>query len=99
MAPLVFVRYSTTREIDMFHFYDTTTKHICLSCNVTWLDKKYCTWKGLKRNIIKLEEDDFDDPGEFGRDDKNGEIFVIQIDVQAIIVEQNLDVRASLHKL
>ena len=30
--------------------------------------------KASKTNIIKLEVDDVDDPGEFGRDDKNYEI-------------------------
>ena len=71
----IFVGYSTTHEIDVFRFYDTKTKHICLSRDVTWLDKNYGTWKGLKTNIIKLEEDEVDEPGEFGRDDKNDEIF------------------------
>ena len=83
----------------MFRFYDTTTKHICLIRNVTWLDKNYGTWKGLKTNIIKLEEDDVDDPGEFGRDDKNDEIFEIQPDVQPIIVEEKPAVRTALHQL
>ena len=58
----------------MFCFYDTTTKHIRLSRDVTWLGKNYGTWKGFKINIIKSEEDDFDDPGEFGSDDKYYEI-------------------------
>ena len=61
----------------MFCLYDTTTKYIHLSRDVKWLNKKYYTWKGLKTNIIKLEEDDVDDPGEFGRDDKDDEIFEI----------------------
>ena len=33
-----------------------------MSRDFIWLDKNYGTWKGLKTNIIKLEEDDFDDP-------------------------------------
>ena len=83
----------------MFRFYDTTTKHISLSRDFIWLDKNYGTWKGLKTNIIKLEEDGVDDPGEFGRDDKNDEHFEIQPDVQPIIVEENPAVRAALRKL
>ena len=83
----------------MFRFYDTKTKHICLSRDVTWLDKNYTTWKGLKANIIKLEEDDVDEPGEFGRDDKNDEIFAIQPDVQPITVEEKPAVSAALFKL
>ena len=83
----IFVGYSTTHEIDVFCFYDTTAKHIRLSRDVTWLDKNYGNWKGLKTNIIKLEEDDVDDLGEFGRDDKNDKISEIQSDVQPIIVE------------
>ena len=59
----IFVGYSTTHEIDVLRFYNTTTKHIRLSRNVTWLDKNYGTWKGITKNIIKLEEDDVDDPG------------------------------------
>ena len=66
----IFVGYYTTCEIDVFRFYDTKTKHIRLSRNVTWLDKNYGTSKGLKTNNIKLEEDSIDDPVEFGRDDK-----------------------------
>ena len=69
-ASCIFVGYSTTHKIDVFCFYDTTNKHIRLSRDVTWLDKKYGTWKGLKTNSIKLGEEDIDDPGEFGRDDK-----------------------------
>ena len=83
----IFVGYSTTHEIDVFCFYDTTAKHIRLRRDVTWLDKNYGNWKGLKTNIIKLEEDDVDDLGEFGRDDKNDKISEIQSDVQPIIVE------------
>ena len=83
----IFIGYSTTHEIDVLCFYDTTTKHIRLSRNVAWLDKNYGIQKGPKTNIIKLEEDDVDDPGEFGRDDKNDAIFEIQPDVQPIIVE------------
>ena len=92
----IFVGYSNTHEIDVFRFYDTTTKHIRLSRDITWLDKNCGTWKGLKKNIIKLEEDDIDDPGEFGRDDKNDEIFEIQTDVQPIIVEEKPTVCAAL---
>ena len=46
-----------------------------------------------------MEEDDVDDPGEFGRDDQNDEIFEIQPDVQPIIVEEKPDVCAELRKL
>ena len=59
----------------MFCFYDTTTKHIRLIRDVTWLDKNHGTWKGLKTNNIKLEEDYFDDPSEFGRDGKDDDFF------------------------
>ena len=83
----IFVGYSTTHEIDVFRFYDTTTKHTRLSRDVTWLDKNYGTWKFPKTDIIKLEEDYVDDPGEFGRDDKNDELFEIKPDVQPTIVE------------
>ena len=69
-ASCIFVGYYTTHKIDVFCFYNTANKHIRLSCDVTWLDKKYGTWKGLKTNSIKLGEEDIDDPGEFGRDDK-----------------------------
>ena len=88
----ILVGYSATHEIDVFSFYDTTTKQIRL-------DKKYVTWKGLKTSFIKSEEDDVDDPGEFGRDDKNDENFEIQPDVQPIIVEENPAVRAALRKI
>ena len=67
----IFVEYFTTYEIYVFRYYNKTTKHIHLSRDVIWLDKNYGIWKGLKTNIIKLEEYDVDDPGEFGRDDKN----------------------------
>ena len=43
----IFVGYSTTHEMDVFRFYDTTTKHIRFRWDVTWLDKNYGTWKGL----------------------------------------------------
>ena len=89
------VGYSTTHKIDVFCFYDTTNKHIRLSRDVTWLDKKYGTWKGLKTNIIKLEEYDFDDPGEFGRDDKDDENFEIQPYFHPIVVEENPSVCAA----
>ena len=46
-----------------------------------------------------MEEDDVDDPGEFGRDDKNDETFEIQPDIQPIIVEEKPDVCAELRKL
>ena len=98
-SSFIFVGYSTTHEIDVFGFYDTTTKHIHLSRDATWLDKNYGTWKGLKKNIIKLEEGDVDDPSEFGRDDKNDEIFEIQPDVQPLIVEEKPAVHTALHKL
>ena len=39
----IFFGYFTTHEIDVFHLYDTTTKHIRLNRNVTWLDKNYGT--------------------------------------------------------
>ena len=39
------------------------------------------------KNIIKLEEDDVDDPGKFTRDDKKDDNFVIQPYVQPIIAE------------
>ena len=61
----------------MFCFYDTTTKHIRLIRDVTWLDKNHGTWKGPKTNIVKMEEDDFDDTGEFGKDDKDDGNFEI----------------------
>ena len=83
----------------MFRFYDTTTNYIRLSRDVTWLDKNYGTRKGLKTNIIKLDEDDVDDTGEFGRDDKDDEIFETQPDVKPIIVEEKPDVCAALRKL
>ena len=65
----IFVGYSTTHETDVFRFYNTTTKHIWFSRDVTWLNKNYGTWKGFKESFIKLEEADIDDPGEFVRDD------------------------------
>ena len=100
MAPLAFfVGYSTNNEIVVFCFYDTTNKHIRLSCNLTWLDKIYGTWKVLRTNIIKLEEYDVDDPGEFGRDDKDNENFEIQPGFQPIIVEEKTSVCTALHKL
>ena len=83
----------------MFCFYDTTIKHVCLSPDVTYLYKNHGTWKGLKTNIIKLEEDDFDETGEFGRDDKDDENFELQPDVQSIIVEEKPAVCDALHKL
>ena len=95
----IFVVYSTTHDIDKFRFYNTTTKHLCLIRNVTWLDKNCGAWKYLKTNIIKLEEDDNDDPGEFGRDDKDDEIFEIRPDVQPIIVEEKPAVCAALRKI
>ena len=95
----IFVGYYTTHEIDVFCFYDTATKRIRLIRDVTWLDKNYGTWKGVKTNIIKFEEDDVDNPGEFGRDDKNDEIFETQPDVQPIIVEENPAVCAALRKI
>ena len=95
----IFVGYFTTREIGVFCFYDTTTKHRSLSRNVMWLDKNCGTWKGLGENIIKLKEYEFDDPGEFGRDDKDHEFFEIQPDIQPIFFEENPDVRAALRKL
>ena len=98
-SPCIFVGYSTSNEIDVFRFYGTTTKNICLGRNVTWLDRNYGTWKSLNTNIIKLEEDDIDDPGEFVRDDKDDEKFKIQPDVQPIIVEEKPAVCAALSKL
>ena len=95
----IFVGYSTTHEIDVFRFYHTTTKHIHFIRDVIWLDRNYGTWKGIKTNTIKVEEDDFDEPGEFGRNDKDDEIFEIQLDVQQIIFEENPSVHASLRKL
>ena len=62
-SSFIFVGYYTTHETDVFCFFDTTNKHIRLSRNVTWSDKNYGTWKGITKNIIKLEEDDVDDPG------------------------------------
>ena len=76
-----------------------TTKHIRLSCDVTWLDKNYGTWKVLKTNIIKLEDDGVDDTCEFGRDDKDDENFEIQPDPQPIIFEENPAVHAALRTL
>ena len=84
------VGYSTTHKIDVFRFYDTTTKHIHLIRDVTWLDKNYGTWKGLKTNIIKLEGDNFDDPGEFGRDDKNDEMFGINKMSNQLLLKKSL---------
>ena len=55
--------------------------------------------KGLKSNIIKLEKDDFDDPSEFGRDDKDNENFEIQPDSQPIIFEEKPAVCATLNKI
>ena len=46
-----------------------------------------------------MEEYDVDYPGEFGRDDKNDEIFEIQPDAQAIIVEEKPAVCNALRKL
>ena len=70
-----------------------------MSLNVKWLDKNNSTWKGIKTNIIKSEEDNFDDPGEFGRDDKDDKSFESRPDVQRIIVEEKLAVRAAFSKL
>ena len=95
----IFVGYSTTNEIDVFSFYDTKTKLIRSIRNVTWLDKNYVIWKGLKTNIIKLKEDNVDDPGEFGRDDTDDDFFEIKPDLQPIIVEEKPTVHAVLRKL
>ena len=65
----------------MFRFYNTTTQHIFLSRNVIWLDQNNGIWKGIKTSIVKMEEDEFDDPSKFGKDDKDDEIFEIQPDV------------------
>ena len=69
-----------------------------MSGNIIWLDKNYGTWKGLKTNIIKLEEDYVYDSDEFGRDDKDIENFVIQPDVQSIIVEEKPIICSALRK-
>ena len=95
----IFVGYFTPHEIDVFNFYNTATKNKHLSRNITWLDKKYDTCKGFKKNIIKSEEDNFDDPGEFGRDDKDDKSFESRPDVQPIIVEEKPAVRAAFSKL
>ena len=39
----IFVGYYTTHAIDVFRLCNMTTKLIRLSCDVTWLDKKYGT--------------------------------------------------------
>ena len=67
--------------------------------DVTWLGKNYGNWKGLKTNIIKVDEDDFADLGEFGRDDKDDKFFEIQPDVHPIIFEEKPTVCAALRKL
>ena len=46
-----------------------------------------------------MEEYDFDDPGEFGRDDKDDENFEIQPDPQPNIFEEKPAVHAALRKL
>ena len=46
-----------------------------------------------------MEEDAVDDPGKFGRDDKNDIFLKIQPDIQPIIVEEKPDVCAALQKL
>ena len=45
-----------------------------------------------------MEEDEFDDPSKFGKDDKDDEIFEIQPYVQQIIVEERPAVHAALLK-
>ena len=44
--------------------------------------------KAPRQILLNWGEDDFDDPGEFRRDDKDGEHFENQPDVNPIIVEE-----------
>ena len=48
----IFVGYSTTHEIDVFRFYNTTTKKICLSRDVTWLDKNMVPGKASGQILL-----------------------------------------------
>ena len=48
----IFVGYYTTHEVGVFCFYNTTTKHIHLRRNVTWLDRTTVPGKASGQTLL-----------------------------------------------
>ena len=51
-SSFIFVGYYTTHEIDVFCFHDTTTKHIRLILDVTWLYRTMLSGKASRQILL-----------------------------------------------
>src|SRR5210317_2097544 len=57
----IFLGYPGNTSVDTHKFFNLHTGRVILSRDITWLDKSYRTWKGIKRiNITRIDEGDDD---------------------------------------
>src|SRR5210317_2161698 len=57
----IFLGYPGDTSGNTHKFFNLHTGRVILSQDITWLDKSYGNWKGIKRiNITQIDEDDSD---------------------------------------